>query len=167
MLGCTVHDTVPPVTTTMGCGEAGLPPPVAAPPAAIVIGPTKASSALCSLLGSKLLQGSTTIDTSSALAGRRFIGLYFSASWCPPCRAFTPKLVEWHQKHSKIFCMEIVRKTSLWLQILSVSLFSLFNMSVMLVISWPSGYVPRQYRTPNNNNAAYRYVFNATDLCLV
>ena len=26
------------------------------------------------------------------------IGLYFSAHWCPPCKAFTPKLVETYKK---------------------------------------------------------------------
>ncbi len=25
--------------------------------------------------------------------------LYFSAHWCPPCQAFTPRLVEFHQNH--------------------------------------------------------------------
>ncbi len=28
------------------------------------------------------------------LRGMQFIGLYFSAHWCPPCRAFTPELVK-------------------------------------------------------------------------
>lgn len=28
-----------------------------------------------------------------ALAGAKKIGIYFSAHWCPPCRAFSPKLV--------------------------------------------------------------------------
>lgn len=31
-----------------------------------------------------------------ALAGKT-IGIYFSAHWCPPCRAFTPELVKFHK----------------------------------------------------------------------
>jgi len=29
-------------------------------------------------------------------AAGRYIGLYFSAHWCPPCKAFTPKLAGWY-----------------------------------------------------------------------
>lgn len=34
----------------------------------------------------------------------KFTAIYYSAHWCPPCRAFTPKLVDWYKefkaKHS-------------------------------------------------------------------
>jgi len=42
----------------------------------------------------------TTLDGSSADLGRvtnkKLVLLYFSAHWCPPCRAFTPKLVSYY-----------------------------------------------------------------------
>ena len=28
------------------------------------------------------------------------MGIYFSAHWCPPCRGFTPKLVEWYNEQA-------------------------------------------------------------------
>lgn len=33
------------------------------------------------------------------LAGKEYIAVYYSASWCGPCRQFTPKLVEWYRKN--------------------------------------------------------------------
>ncbi|MGZ0706821.1 thioredoxin family protein [Coraliomargarita sp. W4R53] len=34
----------------------------------------------------------------SALPQAEYIALYFSAKWCPPCRAFTPKLVDFYNE---------------------------------------------------------------------
>jgi len=46
---------------------------------------------LSQLLGEKLTTGDGSISTSE-LDGK-VIGLYFSAHWCPPCKAFTPTLI--------------------------------------------------------------------------
>jgi thiol-disulfide isomerase/thioredoxin len=51
-----------------------------------------------SLLGPSLLRrtGSNANPeaTADALHNTRLVGLYFSAHWCPPCRRFTPMLIE-------------------------------------------------------------------------
>jgi nucleoredoxin len=44
------------------------------------------------LLGDELLTKSGVKPTDEVLAGKKVVGLYFSAHWCPPCRAFTPFL---------------------------------------------------------------------------
>ena len=44
------------------------------------------------LLGKSLLARKEKVATSDALAGKNLVGLYFSASWCRPCREFTPIL---------------------------------------------------------------------------
>jgi len=36
--------------------------------------------------------------TNEALAGKKVVGVYFSADWCGPCRQFTPELVSFYDK---------------------------------------------------------------------
>lgn len=38
--------------------------------------------------------------------------LYFTASWCPPCRAFTPKLVKFAEKHKDNVVVVVVSRDS-------------------------------------------------------
>jgi nucleoredoxin len=44
------------------------------------------------LFGSHLVTKDGAKTTEDALGGKKVVGLYFSAHWCPPCRAFTPFL---------------------------------------------------------------------------
>ncbi|CAI4223501.1 unnamed protein product [Auanema sp. JU1783] len=53
------------------------------------------------LAGAQLqLKDGSKVDAGQYLKNK-FVGLYFSASWCPPCRAFTPKLKEFYEKIKK------------------------------------------------------------------
>lgn len=56
---------------------------------------TKAAPAsLGDLVGSAFVNAAGETVKAEALEGKKIIALYFSAVWCPPCRAFTPRLVE-------------------------------------------------------------------------
>ena len=48
----------------------------------------------------------TPID--SLLQEGKYVGIYFSAHWCPPCRSFTPKLVEFYNKYKDSKNLEII-----------------------------------------------------------
>eukprot|EP00669_Euglena_mutabilis_P010282 TRINITY_DN5039_c0_g1_i1.p1 TRINITY_DN5039_c0_g1~~TRINITY_DN5039_c0_g1_i1.p1 ORF type:complete len:151 (-),score=30.05 TRINITY_DN5039_c0_g1_i1:220-672(-) len=63
---------------------------------------------LADILGPQLLDGKETVSTDAALKNVKFVGLYFGAKWCPPCRAFTPKLAITYQEHLKGHGFEIV-----------------------------------------------------------
>lgn len=39
--------------------------------------------------------------TSDLLKGKNAVGIYFSASWCGPCRQFTPVLVDYYKEVNK------------------------------------------------------------------
>jgi nucleoredoxin len=42
--------------------------------------------------------GAVVHSDDEALAGKKLIALYFSGHWCPPCRKFTPELVEFYNR---------------------------------------------------------------------
>jgi thiol-disulfide isomerase/thioredoxin len=52
------------------------------------------------LLGESLVMrdGRTVKSIDAALLGKRIVMLYFSASWCPPCRQFTPMLAKFYRE---------------------------------------------------------------------
>jgi nucleoredoxin len=48
-------------------------------------------------LGSMLLaKGMGPTKVEEVISGKKLIGIYFSAHWCPPCRGFTPILAEFY-----------------------------------------------------------------------
>ena len=46
----------------------------------------------------KLDKGQLKPFATSSLNDVKYFAFYYSASWCPPCRAFTPKLVEFYNE---------------------------------------------------------------------
>jgi nucleoredoxin len=63
-----------------------------------------------SQFGPTIVTKSGVKSTSEALAGKKLIGLYFSAHWCPPCRGFTPVLSEFYDtlKEEDADALEII-----------------------------------------------------------
>ena len=49
--------------------------------------------------GALIKAGGANTDSNS-ITKKKYLFIYFSAHWCPPCRAFTPKLVEFYNKNA-------------------------------------------------------------------
>jgi nucleoredoxin len=83
---------------------AATPPPAqpaATPAARPSATPAPATNATAALLGGKLVtcNGKKFEDFDSAqLGSKKYLAVYFSASWCPPCRKFTPELVQMYKR---------------------------------------------------------------------
>ena len=61
-----------------------------------------------SLRDGTLLNHKSKVTLADSLGGKELILLYVSASWCGPCRQFTPKLVQWYQKIAPNHGVEVV-----------------------------------------------------------
>ena len=60
------------------------------------------SEGLKELIPETLVNADGKQVSRESLAGK-FVGVYFSAQWCPPCRAFTPKLVTFRNDNKDAF----------------------------------------------------------------
>lgn len=69
--------------------------------------PTVCFASLERVIGTELVDADGKPVEVSSLKGK-IIGLYFSASWCGPCRAFTPELVELRDKNDDDFEVVLV-----------------------------------------------------------
>lgn len=59
-------------------------------------GTQSSSTALVAEFGAELESRAGVVAAAAALSGKKFVGVYFSAHWCPPCRQFTPLLAEFY-----------------------------------------------------------------------
>jgi nucleoredoxin len=64
--------------------------------------PTLAFASLDDLFGPSLVDSAGKRVATSTLDGK-IVGIYFSAHWCPPCRAFSPELVKFRNANQKDF----------------------------------------------------------------
>lgn len=61
-----------------------------------------------SLKDGTLLKHKSKVSLADSLGGKEIIILYASASWCGPCRQFTPTLTQWYQNIAPNHGVEVV-----------------------------------------------------------
>jgi len=61
-------------------------------------------------LGDEFLKGTEgeTVEVDELKGSGKYMGLYFSAHWCPPCRGFTPELIKAYNDSLKAKNLEII-----------------------------------------------------------
>jgi nucleoredoxin len=74
--------------------------------------PTAATNKIADRLKGKLVtcrEGKFEQFDAVALKDKKYLAVYFSASWCGPCKQFTPRLVEWYTRQkSQLDDFEII-----------------------------------------------------------
>lgn len=67
------------------------------------------NNSLMELFPTELINSSgRKVAANTALQNKKFIAVYFSASWCGPCRGFTPQLVKFYKQVAKKNNLEII-----------------------------------------------------------
>jgi thiol-disulfide isomerase/thioredoxin len=65
------------------------------------------------LLGPTLVNpAGDALSTAAALAGAEYVGIYFSAHWCPPCKRFTPLLSKYVTDNGEKLKFKVVFATN-------------------------------------------------------
>ena len=59
-------------------------------------------------LGPTVMSADGEMSTADVMVGKQYVGLYFSAHWCPPCRDFTPMLADWYTANAADLELELV-----------------------------------------------------------
>ena len=59
-------------------------------------------------LGPTVTSADGEMSTADVMVGKQYVGLYFSAHWCPPCRDFTPMLADWYTANATDLELELV-----------------------------------------------------------
>ena len=77
-------------------GASESPPPAASGPTP----PAPTNKVADRLNGKLVIYNGRSLEQfeASALKGKKYLAVYFSASWCGPCKKFTPRLVDWYKQ---------------------------------------------------------------------